>query len=546
MVSVSSLSGRGGAAVTGKNESLQAAGFSNLGDVHWNLPTPALVEEAVLHDDGMLSHLGPFVVRTGQYTGRTAGGKFIVADPATRERVWWSDANQPLLPEKYKRLKARVLAYLQCRRLYVQELYLGADERHRVSLRFITETPWHALFARNMFIQEPDRETLERLSPEYTLIHVPNFRAIPEIDGTLSDVFVILNFPQREILIGGTAYGGTIKKAAFTLMNYLLPPEGVLPLHGSANYGKDESDVALFVGLSGTGKTTLAVAPGRTLVADDTLGWGSDGIFNLEGGCYAKALRLSRGEAPEIHRCTRAFGTILENVAIHPVTRRVDLDDASLTENTRAAFPLSHFERVSRRGRAGHPRAIFLLAGDPFGILPPIARLSPEQAVHYFLLGYTAKVPGTEHGILEPQATFSPCLAAPFLALSPAVYASMLWERVRERAPQVWLLNTGWIGGPHFLGDPVGLPHTRAMVRAALDGSIPETSLARDPIFGFAVPSQVQGVPAKLLSPRTLWKGREGYDRAARELARRFTEAFGQLDADLPAAIRNAGPGVGA
>jgi len=532
--------------VTGKNESLQASGFANLGEVYWNLPTPALIEEAVRHDDGMLSHLGPFVVRTGQYTGRVPGGKFIVADPSMRERIWWSGTNQPLLPEKYRRLKARVLAYLQCRHLYVQELYLGADDRHRVSMRFITETPWHALFARNMFIQEPDRERLERLVPEYTTIHVPNFRAIPEIDGTMSDVFVLLNFPQKEILIGGTAYGGTIKKAVFTLMNYLLPPEGILPLHGSANYGKDESDVAIFVGLSGTGKTTLASVTGRTLVADDTLGWGPDGIFNLEGGCYAKALRLSREEQPEIHECTRAFGTILENVAIHPVTRRVDLADASLTENTRAAFPLSHFERVSRRGIAGHPRAIFLLAADPFGVLPPIARLTHEQAVHYFLLGYTAKVPGTEHGIQEPQATFSPCLAAPFLALSPAVYATMLWERIRERAPGVWLLNTGWTGGPHTIGDPVALPHTRAMVRAVLDGAIPEASFSQDPVFGFRVPSEVPGVPPKLLSPQALWKGREGYDRSARELARRFAEAFERLDVDVPPAIRGAGPGVGA
>lgn len=529
--------------MAGKNESLQAAGFANLGDVCWNLPTPALIEQAIRHDDGMLSHLGPFVVRTGQYTARIPGCKFIVADPATRERVWWSEVNQPLLPEKYRRLKARVLAYLQCRHLYVQELYLGADKRHQVSLRFITETPWHALFARSMFIQEPDRERLERLVPEYTFIHVPNFRAIPEIDGTMSDAFVILNFPQKEILVGGTAYGGTIKKAAFTLMNYLLPPEGILPLHGSANYGKGESDVALFVGLSGTGKTALAVAPERTLVADDTLGWGPDGIFTLEGGCYAKALRLSREEEPEIYGCTRAFGTILENVAIHPVTRRVDLDDASLTENTRAAFPLSHFERVDRRGVAGHPRAIFLLAADPSGVLPPIARLSPEQAVHYFLLGYTAKVPGTEHGIQEPQATFSPCLAAPFLALPPAVYASMLRERIRASAPDLWLLNTGWIGGPHFLGERVGLPRTRALVRAALEGAIPEASFSPDPVFGFRVPSEVPGVPPDLLSPRTLWKGREGYDRAAGELARRFAEAFERLDADVPPDLRGAVPG---
>lgn len=404
-----------------KNESLKALGFHNLGQIFWNLSTPALYEEVVRRKEGVIAHLGPLVVRTGQYTGRSPHDKFIVREPRSQDKVWWGKVNQPLDPEVYERLRSRVMAYLQGRDLYIQELYSGADPRYRISLRVISESAWHALSARNMFVQELDQKKLEHFQPEYTIIHTPLFRAVPELDGTRSEVFVILHFGRKEVLIGGTSYAGEIKKFAFTAMNYLLPLQGVLSMHASANYGKDLNDVALFFGLSGTGKTSLSIDSTRTLIGDDMHGWGENGIFNLEGGCYAKMIRISKEHEPEIYETGRQFGTILENVTIDPITRRLDFDDDSLTENTRAAFPISHLNIATRSGIGGHPKVIFFLTADAFGVMTPVARLTPEQAIYYFLLGYTAKVAGTEQGIKEPKTTFSPCFEAPFMVHSPVV-----------------------------------------------------------------------------------------------------------------------------
>jgi phosphoenolpyruvate carboxykinase (ATP) len=525
-----------------KNESLKASGFSNTGQVFWDLPTTALYEEVIRLREGVIAHLGPLVIRTGQYTGRSPRDKFIVEEPDSRERIWWGEVNQSFDLEKYERLRSRGLAYLQGRDLYIQELYAGAEPAHQVSLRIITESAWHAMFARNMFIRELDVEKLERFQPEYTMIAIPHFRAIPEIDGTRSEVFVILNFGRREILIGGTAYAGEIKKAIFTLMNYLLPLRGVLSMHCSANYGRDPHDVALFFGLSGTGKTTLSIDSTRTLVGDDEHGWYEHGIFNLEGGCYAKVIRIAAEHEPEIYETTRMFGTILENVTIDQRTRRIDLNDDSLTENTRAAFPISHLKNATRSGIAGHPKVIFFLTADAFGVLPPIARLTPEQAIYYFLLGYTAKVAGTERGVKEPQATFSPCFGAPFMVLSPTIYARMLGENIRKHNVQVWLVNTGWTGGAYGVGKRISLPSTRAIVHAVLDGSIESIPRELDPIFGLQVPTAVRDVPVELLRPRSTWDDPEAYDRAARELAGRFRTAFQHFEADVSPEIREAGP----
>lgn len=525
-----------------KIESLTAQGFSNLGTVHWCLPTPSLYEWSIRQREGLVSHLGPLVVRTGQYTGRSPRDKYIVADPSLRDRIFWGEMNHPFLPEKYRRLKSRVQAYLQCRDLYVQDMYLCADQRYRVPLRVITENSWHSLFVRNMFIREPDWSVLERFDPEYTIIFVPNFRAIPDLDGTLSEVFLILNYAQKEILIGGTAYGGTLKKAAFSLVNFLLPERGVLSLHASANFGDDRDDVALFIGLSGVGKTSLAVEPFRTLVADDQVGWSDEGIFNIEGGCYAKVCKISPEEEPEIYETTRKFGTVLENVSIDPYTRRMDLNDDSMTGNTRAAFPMAQLGRIAKDGVAGHPRVAFLLTADMFGVLPPLARLTPEQAVYYFLLGYTARLAGTEQGLVEPVADFSPAFAAPFLALPPVRYAEMFRERIERHGTEVWLVNTGWTGGGYGVGNRFPLPLTRRMIGAVMDGNLSKGPFEIDPVFGFEVPSEVPGVPVEVLRPRMQWSDQAAFDREALSLARRFRAAFEKVESDVHPSIRAAGP----
>ena len=523
-------------------DSLKQLGLRNLGRDHWNLSTPALYEEAIRRYEGMLSHLGPLVVRTGQYTGRLPKDKFIVREPSSESKVWWGKVNRPLEPEKFEAIHQRLCAYLQGKDIFIEDCYAGADERYRLPIRVISERAWHSLFARTMFIRELDLEKLARHQPEFTVIHAPDFHADPAVDDTNSEAFVLLHFGRKLILIGGTAYAGEIKKAMFTVMNFLLPQRGVMAMHSSANFGKDENDVAVFFGLSGTGKTTLSADPQRTLIGDDEHGWNDDGVFNFEGGCYAKMIRLSPTGEPEIYETTRRFGTILENVAIDARTREVDLNDASLAENTRAAYPISHIPNMTLKGAGGHPRNIIMLTCDAFGVLPPISRLTQEQAMYHFLAGYTAKVAGTEAGVTEPEATFSPCFGAPFMALPPLTYAQLLGEKIARHQVNVWLVNTGWTGGPYGEGKRIHLAHTRAMVEAVLTGTLQDASWKPDPIFGVSIPDSCPGVPAEILQPRQTWKDAAAYDRKARELAAMFRKNFLENAPDAPAEVKAAGP----
>ena len=525
-----------------KLDSLKHLGLENLGNIHWDLPAPALYEEAIRRYEGTLSHLGPLVVRTGQFTGRLPKDKFFVREPSSEGKISWGKVNRPIEPEKFEGIKQRLCAYLQGKDLFIQNCYAGADERYRVPIRIISEHAWPALFARNMFIRELDAEKLARHQPEFTVIHAPNFHADPEVDGTRSEAFVLLDFAQKLILIGGTAYAGEIKKSIFTVMNYLLPQRHVMAMHSSANYGKDENDVAVFFGLSGTGKTTLSADPERTLIGDDEHGWSDDGVFNFEGGCYAKVIRLSREGEPEIYETTRQFGTVLENVAIDTLTRHVNLDDSSLTENTRAAYPITQIPNMTLSGKGGHPRHIIMLTCDAFGVLPPLARLTPQQAMYYFLSGYTAKVAGTEAGVTEPEATFSACFGAPFMALPPLTYAQLLGERIAKHNVAVWLVNTGWSGGPYGQGQRIKLSSTRAMVKAVLSGALTDAPVQADPVFGIGVPLSCPGVPAEILVPRSTWKDPAAYDQKARELAGMFESNFNENASDAPSEVKEAGP----
>lgn len=519
---------------------LEDQGFRNLGVVHWNLSTPALYEEAIRRREGRLAHLGPFVVRTGQYTGRSPKDKFIVREPTSRDEVWWGEVNQPFDEVNFDRLFGRMLAFLQGRDLFVQDCFAGADPNYRLPIRIVTEEAWQSLFSRNLFIQATAEELASNL-PQFTLVCAPSFHAVPEVDGTRSEAFVVLDFAKGLILIGGTGYAGEIKKAIFTTLNFLLPHRDVLPMHCSANMGPD-GDVAIFFGLSGTGKTTLSADPTRTLIGDDEHGWSEDGIFNFEGGCYAKVIHLSPRSEPEIYETTRRFGTVLENVGCDSATGRVDLDDASLTENTRAAYPISHIPNASRTGQGGHPKTVIMLTADAFGVLPPIGRLSAEQASYHFLSGYTAKVAGTERGVTEPQATFSTCFGAPFMALAPDVYAGLLRNRISKHKVDVWLINTGWSGGPYGVGSRISIEHTRALVTAALSGELAHVPTRTDPIFGLGVPLCCPGVPAEVLDPRATWADPDAYDAQAAKLARMFVENAKGFSANVPDEIRRAGP----
>ncbi|RKX25800.1 MAG: phosphoenolpyruvate carboxykinase (ATP), partial [Candidatus Zixiibacteriota bacterium] len=433
---------------------LEPYGIRNTGVVFRNLSTPALYAESVRNREGFIAHLGPYVVRTGQHTGRSPRDRFIVKEPTTEKKIWWGKENRPFDRDKFDSLYYRALAYLQGKQLYIQDCYAGADRDYRMRVRVINETAWHNMFARNMFIRMKDSSELDGFEPEFTVIHVPNFHADPELDTTNSEAFVILNFEKRLVIIGGTAYAGEIKKAIFTVMNFFLPQKKVLSMHCSANMG-EKGDTAVFFGLSGTGKTTLSTDPERKLIGDDEHGWSDAGIFNFEGGCYAKVIRLSREGEPDIYECTRKFGTILENVAIDIETRRIDLNDSSLAENTRAAYPITHIKNSVPEGTGGHPKNIILLTADAFGVLPPVARLTPEMTQKYFLIGYTAKVAGTEVGVTEPKATFSSCFGSPFMALEPSVYANLLGEKINKHNALCWLVNTGWINGPYGTGERI-------------------------------------------------------------------------------------------
>ncbi|MCU0271161.1 MAG: phosphoenolpyruvate carboxykinase (ATP) [Acidimicrobiales bacterium] len=522
---------------------LSYLGITNTGTVFHNISTPALYEEAIRRREAMLSHLGPLVVRTGQYTGRSADDKFIVREPSSEDRIWWGKHNRPIEESAFDRLLVRLGAYLQGRDLFVQDVYAGADPDYRVKVRVITEHAWHSLFARNLLLQELDLDVVAQFAPDVHVIQAPDFHAIPEIDGTRSEAFILVHFARRLIIIGGTSYAGEIKKSVFTFMNFLLPPKGVLSMHASANQGP-EGDTAIFFGLSGTGKTTLSADPDRALIGDDEHGWSDNGVFNFEGGCYAKVIRLSRTAEPEIYETTRRFGTVLENVAMDTRTRRLDLDDAVLTENTRAAYPISHLPNIVRGGQGGHPRSVVLLTADAFGVLPPLARLTPDQAMYWFVSGYTAKVAGTERGVTEPSATFSPLFGAPFMPLHPTEYAELFGERVRRHGSAVWLVNTGWSGGPYGVGERMSIAWSRAAVRAALDGSLDGAAFDDDPVFGFAIPRSCPGLPDEVLQPRRTWSDPAAYDVAAADLARRFAENFAQYADVASQAVRDAGPRV--
>jgi len=515
-------------------------GLSPSGPVHWNPTTALLYTHALLHGEGKLAEGGPLAVDTGRFTGRSPKDKFVVREPESEERIWWGTVNQPLSEEHFEGLREKVVAQLDGRELFVVDAFAGADPAHRISVRVVTDRAYHALFAKTMFI-EPTAEELASFRPQALVLHAPEVEADPETDGTRTGTFVVLHPTRTEILIGGSFYAGEIKKGIFTVMNDRLPLEGVFPMHCSANVD-DDGRVAIFFGLSGTGKTTLSADPERHLIGDDEHGWGDAGVFNVEGGCYAKVIRLSEEAEPQIYATTRRWGTILENVAVDE-SGILDLDDASKTENTRAAYKLEQIANALPAKRAGHPSAVVMLTADAFGILPPIARLTREQAMFYFLSGYTAKVAGTEIGVTEPQATFSTCFGAPFLPQRPAVYARMLGEKLDQHPhATVWLVNTGWTGGPFGEGHRMPIAATRALLRAALEEGLRSVEYRTDPVFGFEVPVRVPGVDPVLLDPRSTWNDPAAYDRQAAELAGMFRDNFAQFADTVDAAVVSAGP----
>jgi phosphoenolpyruvate carboxykinase (ATP) len=517
-------------------------GLFNARTVYWNLPAAQLYEQAVRRGEALIAREGPLVATTGKHTGRSPNDKFLVREPSSEPEIWWGEVNRSFEPEQFNRLFQKVQGYLQNRDLFVFDGYAGADPRYRLPVRVINEHAWHNLFAQNMFLHETDGAARRDFQPGFTVLNVPSFLANPEEDGTKSATFIILDFGRRLVLIGGTQYAGEIKKSVFSLMNYLLPKQGVLPMHCSANWGKDRDDAALFFGLSGTGKTTLSASPDRMLIGDDEHGWSADGVFNIEGGCYAKVIRLSPEGEPEIYATTRRFGTILENVVTDPATRALDLDDSSLTENTRSSYPIDFISNIDLGGQAGHPKTVVFLTADAFGVLPPISRLTPEQAMYHFLSGYTAKVAGTERGVTEPKATFSACFGAPFLPLHPSVYAQMLGERLKQHDAKVFLVNTGWTGGPYGVGQRMKLSYTRRMVAAALSGELDAAPTVEDPFFGLAIPQRVEGVPAEVLQPRGTWSDAAAYDAKAAQLADMFAANFEKYEAGVDEKVKSAGP----
>ena len=508
--------------------------------IRTNLATAELYEAAVREGDGVIAAEGPLVVRTGKHTGRSPLDKFIVREPSSEANIWWGDVNHPITEANYDRLRARLMAYVADRTLYSQDLFIGAHPKHRRSLRVYTETAWASIFARNLF-RRPTQADLAAFTPNFTIIDVPSFLADPATEGVRSETAILVHLQRMEILVVGTMYAGEIKKSAFTVMNYLMPDEGVLPMHSSINVGK-RGDSVVFFGLSGTGKTTLSADPERSLIGDDEHGWGSDYVFNFEGGCYAKTIRLSPMYEPDIFATTRRFGTILENVDIDPVTRELDLDSERITENTRGAYPLNFIGNADPTGIAGTPRNVVFLTADAFGVLPPISRLTRAQAAYHFISGYTAKLAGTEIGVIEPTATFSAGFGAPFLPRHPGVYAHMLMDRLEQHDVPVWLVNTGWTGGPYGTGTRMDITHTRNMVRAAINGDLANVDMVVDPVFGVEVPTSVPGVPAEILRPRDTWPDPAAYDAAAKRLAAMFHKNFAAYADGVNEDVRNAGP----
>ena len=507
---------------------------------HWNLTPPLLYEEVIKHQEAMMAEFGPLVIYTGKCTGRSPKDKFFVEESSSQDHIWWNKEVKSFSIDKFEKLKARVLEYYQQKELYVQDCFGGADPEYRFPVRVVTDTAWGSLFAYNMFIHA-NTDKPQDFSPEITVLVASGFETEPEIDGTRSDVAVAINLGQKLAIIAGSRYAGEIKKTVFTVLNYLFPLQGIFPMHCSANIGENE-DTALFFGLSGTGKTTLSADPKRRLIGDDEHGWSDHGIFNFEGGCYAKVIRLSEKDEPEIYSMTHRFGTILENVVIDPVTRKIDLNDETITENTRASYMLRELEHHEPSGMGDHPKNVVFLTADAFGVLPPIAKLTPEQAMYHFLSGYTAKVAGTEKGIKEPQATFSNCFGSPFMVHHPSVYAKLLGQKVEKYQANCWLVNTGWTGGPYGVGSRMKISYTRKMVDELLNGSLNDVEYEVDPVFGLHIPTSCPGVPAEVLNPRNTWKDKEAYDETARKLAGMFRENFKQFADGVPDEVLAAAP----
>jgi phosphoenolpyruvate carboxykinase (ATP) len=520
--------------------SLADQGIATGATIKANLGTAALVEEAVRNNEGLLAKHGPLVVETGKHTGRSAKDKYIVRDAETEDTVWWGKVNQAMTSEHFAALKADFMEALSARdTLYVADLFGGSQAEYRVNVRVINELAWHNLFVRTMLVR-PSAHELAHFAPEYTIIDLPSFRADPARHGTRSETVVAVNYGEKLILIGGTAYAGEMKKSVFGLLNYLLPPKGIMPMHCSANIGPEGT--AVFFGLSGTGKTTLSADASRELIGDDEHGWSDSAVFNFEGGCYAKMIRLSAEAEPEIYATSKMFGTVLENVVIDRVTRELDFDDASLAENSRGAYPIDFIPNASAANMGPVPKNIVMLTADAYGVLPPVARLTPDQAMYHFLSGYTAKVAGTEIGVTEPEATFSTCFGAPFMPRHPSVYGNLLKERIAKGGVQCWLLNTGWTGGKYGVGKRMPIKATRALLNAALDGSLNDVEFRKDPNFGFDVPIAVPGVDTAILDPRATWNDKEEYDRTAQKLVQLFVDNFAQFEAHVDQGVRDAAP----
>ena len=522
---------------------LETVGLLRSGHVHWNLSPPALYEAAIQRDEGHFAAEGPFVSVTTPHTGRSPDDKFVVRESSSEQHVDWGATNRPLDAGAFDALHGEMATYLEDKALFVLDAWAGADPAYRLPIRVVNEFAWHNAFARNMFLPEDDPAKRAEHAPQFTVIDAPGFTADPARHGVRSEVFIVVNFAKQLVLIGGTRYAGEIKKSVFTLLNYLLPLQGVLSMHCSANVGA-KGDTALFFGLSGTGKTTLSSDPQRQLIGDDEHGWSDQGVFNFEGGCYAKVIKLSSEAEPQIYAATRRFGAILENVVIDPETRALDFDDESLTENTRGSYPLAFIDNAILSGQAGHPTNIVMLTADAYGVLPPVARLGPDAAMYHFLSGYTAKVAGTERGVTEPKAAFSTCFGAPFLPMRPNVYAELLGKKIAKHNANVWLVNTGWTGGPYGVGKRMGIAHTRAMIAAALDGQLGDVTYRRDPIFNVDVPTTCPGVPEGVLDPRSTWSDPQAYDEQAGKLARMFVENFKRFEKGVPPSVKEAGPKV--
>jgi phosphoenolpyruvate carboxykinase (ATP) len=523
---------------------LENHGLTNLNKAYWNLPMESLYEEAIFRNEGKVTLGGAFTVNTGKHTARAANDKFVVREPTTENQIWWGQYNRPYSPEKFSDLFSRIQGFLQGRDVFVQDCFAGADPEYRLSIRIITEHAWHSMFARNMFISPQTNDEYRRHVPDFTLIAVPSFKTFPQLDNTPTNTVIALNFDQHLCIIGNTGYGGEIKKSIFTIMNYLLPLQGVMTMHCSANVGK-KGDAALFFGLSGTGKTTLSADPQRNLIGDDEHGWSDEGVFNFEGGCYAKVIALSPTAEPQIYACTRKFGTILENVIFDPVTRLIDLDDDEQTENTRASYPLEFIDNALPEKRAGHPQNIIFLTCDASGVMPPIARLTPDQALYHFISGYTSKIAGTEIGLgEEPEITFSTCFGGPFMVHHPAFYADLLKRKILRYGVKCWLINTGWIGGPYGVGKRISIHYTRRMLNAALDGELDKVEYATDPIFGFQVPKTCPDIPDSVLDPASSWSSRDAYMKRYRSLASRFIDNFHKFEDQATEEVKQAGPRI--